>query len=270
MDPWKILGIEKGASREVVQKAYRAKVRKHHPDMGGDDWAFHQVQEAYEALVNPDSVQKKAPATKRPASPSPSKNSSPKNDPPEAENRANSTGSGSAQSTNSNSGNRRPNGQTPKQPPRQAPRKKFREPPATKTTYRQAFGNPRPLRDKGTDTDAPFSWKQWKNFFFGKLPLQSETTYFILVNVLDIIMTQRLLQFGNAREANPIAAYVIEQWGFVGAIVLKLGIVAFVCVIAQIVAMKKLRTAQALLVGGTVIVGGVVVYSIWLYLKHFA
>ena len=54
MDPWKILGVEKGASKEVIQKAYREKVRKHHPDMGGDDWAFHQVQEAYETLAEPE------------------------------------------------------------------------------------------------------------------------------------------------------------------------------------------------------------------------
>lgn len=106
------------------------------------------------------------------------------------------------------------------------------------------------------------------DLFTGQLPLQSETTWFILANCLDIVMTNLLLRQG-AIESNPIAAYFIHRWGFVGAIAFKLVVVASVCVIAQIVALKKLTTAKFLLYFGTTIVGAVVVYSVSLYIKHF-
>lgn len=50
LDPYKILGVPKGASPEQLEAAYREKLFKHHPDRGGDGWAFNQVQSAYEQL----------------------------------------------------------------------------------------------------------------------------------------------------------------------------------------------------------------------------
>ena len=35
---------------EEIQRAYRDKSRKHHPDLGGDEWAFRMVVRAYEIL----------------------------------------------------------------------------------------------------------------------------------------------------------------------------------------------------------------------------
>jgi hypothetical protein len=52
MDPYKILGIEPTASREEIDAAYREKVKKHHPDAGGDAWVFQQVHEAYLSLCS--------------------------------------------------------------------------------------------------------------------------------------------------------------------------------------------------------------------------
>ncbi|GAB5402566.1 MAG: hypothetical protein Aurels2KO_07970 [Aureliella sp.] len=95
----------------------------------------------------------------------------------------------------------------------------------------------------------------------GTLPLQNETTYFILVNVLDIFMTYLLLNLG-AVEANPIANYFIGRWGFAGMIVFKLVIVAAVCVISQVVATRNMRYARGLLWIGIAVVGCVVVYSL--------
>lgn len=110
----------------------------------------------------------------------------------------------------------------------------------------------------------------WKNLFGGQLPLQTETTIFILINCLDIFLTYLLLATTKgAVEANPIADYFMQQWGFNGAIAFKLAIVAFVTVIAQIVAIKKPNTARFLLIGGSVLVGCVVIYSITLFIKHF-
>jgi hypothetical protein len=38
------------ASLEEIHEAYRAKSKKHHPDAGGDEWAFRMVARAYEVL----------------------------------------------------------------------------------------------------------------------------------------------------------------------------------------------------------------------------
>jgi curved DNA-binding protein CbpA len=50
IDPYTVLGISRDASHEQLREAYRAKSLKHHPDHGGDDWAFRIVVRAYESL----------------------------------------------------------------------------------------------------------------------------------------------------------------------------------------------------------------------------
>ncbi|HBE67183.1 MAG TPA: hypothetical protein DDW52_03445 [Planctomycetaceae bacterium] len=97
--------------------------------------------------------------------------------------------------------------------------------------------------------------------FSENLPLQNETTYFILVNVMDIFMTYLLLNLG-AVEANPVAAFFIDSWGFSGMIAFKLVLVAAVCVISQVVATRRLSYARGILWTGIVVVGIVVVYSL--------
>ncbi|MDB4766720.1 DUF5658 family protein [bacterium] len=101
-----------------------------------------------------------------------------------------------------------------------------------------------------------------------KLPLQDETTYFILVNVLDIFMTYALLRFG-AIEANPIARFFLHRFGFNGMIAFKLVVTACVCVIAQLIATQSIAKAKSLLALGTLIVGAVVTYSFFLFVNNF-
>lgn len=102
---------------------------------------------------------------------------------------------------------------------------------------------------------------QPSRIFTDQLPLQNSTTCFILVNVLDIFMTFMLLRLG-AIEANPIAASIERTWGFNGMIAFKLVLVAFVCVLSQIVARSNMRYAKGILWGGIAIVGAVVLYSL--------
>jgi Domain of unknown function (DUF5658)/DnaJ domain len=99
--------------------------------------------------------------------------------------------------------------------------------------------------------------------FRHQLPLQSETSYFILVNVLDIVFTNILLRM-HAMEANPIANYILIYWGFPGMIVFKLFLVAFVCLITQLIAFHHLRRARQTLYFGTAVVSLVVAYSAFL------
>jgi hypothetical protein len=49
-DPASILGIASGASLQEIRDAYHQKSLKHHPDKGGDEWAFRLVARAYELL----------------------------------------------------------------------------------------------------------------------------------------------------------------------------------------------------------------------------
>jgi len=53
MDPYRILGLDAGASKEDIKKAYRTLAKKYHPDMnGGDDAKFKEVNEAYSQLTS--------------------------------------------------------------------------------------------------------------------------------------------------------------------------------------------------------------------------
>ncbi|GAB3232590.1 hypothetical protein GCM10027447_28400 [Glycomyces halotolerans] len=54
-DHYRVLGVSPQAPRTEIQAAYRRRLRQTHPDHGGDETAFHQVQTAWETLADPDS-----------------------------------------------------------------------------------------------------------------------------------------------------------------------------------------------------------------------
>lgn len=56
-NPYSVLGVSKSASQEEIKKAYRKLTMKHHPDKGGDEKKFHEVQNAYDVLSNPTKKQ---------------------------------------------------------------------------------------------------------------------------------------------------------------------------------------------------------------------
>ena len=49
-----ILGVKKSASADEIKKAFRKLARKHHPDAGGDEETFKEINEAYEVLSDPE------------------------------------------------------------------------------------------------------------------------------------------------------------------------------------------------------------------------
>lgn len=54
MDKYSILGVKPTDDPATIKKAYRRLASKHHPDKGGDPDQFRKIQEAYEAITNPE------------------------------------------------------------------------------------------------------------------------------------------------------------------------------------------------------------------------
>lgn len=49
-DYYNILGVPRSATQDEIKKAYRTLAMKHHPDRGGDQNKFQEIQEAYNTL----------------------------------------------------------------------------------------------------------------------------------------------------------------------------------------------------------------------------
>jgi len=50
VDPHAVLGVAAGASLHEIREAYRRKAKQHHPDAGGEEWAFRILAQSYEIL----------------------------------------------------------------------------------------------------------------------------------------------------------------------------------------------------------------------------
>ncbi len=106
-----------------------------------------------------------------------------------------------------------------------------------------------------------------KYLFRHRLPLETETNLFILVSVLDIIMTWILISRGGFVESNPVANYFLLRWGKNGLVGFKFCAVLVVCLATQLIALKRIQLARLVLVVGIAVVSFVVIYSLSLYLK---
>ena len=49
-DYYKTLGVSRNATQDEIKKAFRKLARTHHPDAGGDEAKFKEINEAYEVL----------------------------------------------------------------------------------------------------------------------------------------------------------------------------------------------------------------------------
>lgn len=56
-DYYDILGVARNASADEIKKAFKKKAMQYHPDKGGDDAKFKEVNEAYQSLSDPQKRQ---------------------------------------------------------------------------------------------------------------------------------------------------------------------------------------------------------------------
>jgi curved DNA-binding protein len=54
MDHYKTLGLDKTASQDDIKQAFRRLAMRHHPDRGGDEARFKEIQSAYDVLGDAD------------------------------------------------------------------------------------------------------------------------------------------------------------------------------------------------------------------------
>ena len=52
MNPYKILGVNQDATQDEIKKAFRKLALKYHPDKGGDEEKFKQVNQAYSMIAD--------------------------------------------------------------------------------------------------------------------------------------------------------------------------------------------------------------------------
>lgn len=120
------------------------------------------------------------------------------------------------------------------------------------------------MADFPRDRPESASWRM----FFKRLPLEQETVRFIFVSALDVFLTYLLITQDRFHEGNPVARFFLNHWGMQGMIYFKFAMVAFVAVLAQIIARKQLETARRLLNLATIIVICVLIYSLILLARH--
>ena len=121
-------------------------------------------------------------------------------------------------------------------------------------------------RDAPPAEDGRTGWRS--RLPFRQLPMESETTAFLLTAFLDILCTYLLLASGRFRESNAVADWFIAGWGVKGMVWFKMALATFICTLAQVIATRNERLGRFVLILGTVVTGGVVIYSVALAVRH--
>jgi len=214
----RILNVSPHATDEEIHRAYRKLASTHHPDLGGDKEEFQKILNAYEQLLSPAGKDARENRHYGAAAVARQRNDELRK---EKQKRRSAAAAAAADS----------------------------QPPKNASSNEEVDRRNVPTTEQLLYAEAERQRRYEQSFMTRKLPLQNATTFFILINSLDIFMTYVLISLG-AIEANPIAK-------------------AGVCVIAQIIAASSISKGRDLLNLGSFLVGAVVAYSCWLLLDKF-
>lgn len=116
--------------------------------------------------------------------------------------------------------------------------------------------------------------RAWSFGAMDAIPLEVETSLFVLASAMDFMMTWLLLNYQGGGdhiefvESNFVARYFLYSWGFNGLIGFKIATVSFVALICQIIARRRIDVARRLLQFATAAAMMVVVYSAVLLVRH--
>lgn len=120
--------------------------------------------------------------------------------------------------------------------------------------------------------DHSLKWVDLKRLVLGHLHHETETSWYLLLSIGDAILSYILFSQGTADgktafEANPIAAWFLNHYGLMkGLLGYKLCLVVFVCVIVQLVSLKRPTWGRLLLWLGIALTAWVDFYSLKLLL----
>lgn len=117
------------------------------------------------------------------------------------------------------------------------------------------------------DKPAPKQPSPGHFLFRQQLSLETETCWFLLLGVLDLVLTTVLLNTGAAHEANPLARSFLFSAGLHGLIAYKFGLLTVAAVSAQIITLRRPRAAKVVLHTGIGVQSLVVLYSVGLLAK---
>lgn len=121
--------------------------------------------------------------------------------------------------------------------------------------------------DELNDKPRPKSRSPLHFLFRRRLALESETCWFLLLGLLDVVLTTVLLNTGRAHEANPIARHFLSIDGVHGLIAYKFALLTIVALAVQAIVLRRPRAAKAVLHTGIGVQSLVVAYSLLLLAK---
>lgn len=119
-----------------------------------------------------------------------------------------------------------------------------------------------PNNDAKPEPRSPFHF-----LFQHRLSLETETCWFLLLGVLDLVLTTVLLNTGAAHEANPLARFFLFAGGLHGLIGYKCGLLTVALVAAQVIMLRRPGAAKAVLHTGIGLQFAVVAYSVTLLVR---
>lgn len=98
--------------------------------------------------------------------------------------------------------------------------------------------------------------------------LEIEKTLFVMISLMDLLLTTLLLQTGQFFESNPFADFFIDGWGLLGMTGFKMVLVGLILLVINLIAIWRAGVARNVLIFGSLFTGGVVVYSLGLLLSY--